>query len=210
MEPIEQPENEQPSASFIDPQRQAPRTGIAPVWHTVVLILAVVAVSVLGMYRHPGGAGINSTNRISSYLQTVFFELVLVGWVAFGLRLRGNSLRSLIGKVSNSIRSIVLDAGIALLFWVGSMMMLATIGVMWLSIQTAITHKPIIEFGPNGQPTVPKTSEDEGARRGVGGCCVLSDVVRRRAWIRGSASDVSAHGIRRALQPACTVSAKSS
>jgi len=164
MEPIEQPENEQPSASFIDPQRQAPRTGIAPVWHTVVLILAVVAVSVLGMYRHPGGAGINSTNRISSYLQTVFFELVLVGWVAFGLRLRGNSLRSLIGKVSNSIRSIVLDAGIALLFWVGSMMMLATIGVMWLSIQTAITHKPIIEFGPNGQPTVPKTSEDEAAR----------------------------------------------
>jgi membrane protease YdiL (CAAX protease family) len=168
MEPIDQPENktatEEESVTAIDSQRLPTRPGIAPVWHTALLILAIVAVSLLGMFQHPGGAGINSTNRIRSYLQTVFFEIALVGWVAFGLRLRGLSLRSLLGKVSNSFRSIAADVGIALLFWFGSMMMLATVAAMWLSIQTAITHKPIIEIGRNGQPIVPKPADDQAAR----------------------------------------------
>jgi membrane protease YdiL (CAAX protease family) len=168
MEPIEEPENkasaEQQSVSANHSQPLAAKTGIAPVWHSAILIMVVVAVSVLGMHRHPGGAGIDSTNRIRSYVQTVIFELVLLGWVAFGLRLRGLSLKSLLGKVSNSFRSIALDAGIALLFWIGSMMTLATVALMWFSIQTAITHKPIIETGHNGQPTISKPAEDEAAR----------------------------------------------
>jgi uncharacterized protein len=168
MEPIEQPENQAPaereSISLIDSQRSPAKPGIAPVWHTVILILAVIAVSVLGMYQHPGGEGIDSKNRIPSYVQTIIFELVLVGWVVFGLRLRGLSLRSLIGKASNSFRSIALDAGIALLFWIGSMMTLATVGLMWVSIQAAITHKPIVETGHNGQPTVSSSAEGEAAR----------------------------------------------
>ena len=138
--------------------------GIAPIWHTVLLILAIVAVSVLGMLQHPGGAGIDSTNRIRSYVQTMILELVLVGWVAFGLRLRGLPFSSLLGRVSNSFPSIVLDAGIALLFWLGSMITLATVALMWMSIQAAIMHKPLIETGRNGQPAISKPAENDATR----------------------------------------------
>lgn len=144
----------------------APKPGaIAPVWHTVVLILAIITVSFLGVQRHPGGAGIGSTNRLRTYGVTAVLELVLMGWVLFGIKLKGVPLRSLIGKLLNDFRSIAIDAGIAMLFWIGSMMALATVALMWFSIQTAITHKPIpIETGHGGQPTIPKPADDQAAR----------------------------------------------
>jgi hypothetical protein len=139
--------------------------GIAPVWHTVILILAIIAVSFLGVHRHPGGAGIGATNRLRTYGVTACLELVLMGWVLFGIRLKGVPLRSIIGKASSDLRSIALDVGIAALFWIGSLMALATVALMWFSIQTAITHKPIpIQPAHGSQPTIPKPADDESAR----------------------------------------------
>jgi uncharacterized protein len=167
MEPIDQTDKRdriEDSSAFWAIQHASSGSGIAPVWHTVVLITAILSVSVLGMQRHPGGAGIGPANRLRTYGLTMCLELALVGWVAFGLRLRGIPIRSLFGKVSRSFRSIVLDAGIAILFWMGSMMTLATVAVMWLSIQAAITHKPIIETGHGGQPTISGVADNEAAR----------------------------------------------
>jgi hypothetical protein len=152
--------------SFNATQSQSARKprGIAPVWHTVILILAIIAVSFLGVHRHPGGAGIGATNRLRTYGVTACLELVLMGWVLFGIRLRGVSLRSIIGKASSDLRSIALDVGIAALFWIGSLMALATVALMWFSIQTAITHKPIpIQSAHGSQPTIPKPADDESA-----------------------------------------------
>ncbi len=140
-------------------------SGIAPVWHTVLLIVAIVAVSIIGVYRHPGGQGIVAVNRIHTYGMTAGLELVLMGWVAFGLRLRGIPLRSLFGKVSSDFRSIALDAGIAILFWMGSLMALATIALMWISIQAAITHRPIpIRADHNGKTIAVDPSQEKAAR----------------------------------------------
>ncbi len=134
-------------------------------WHTVVLILAILAVSLLGVYRHPGGAGVTAVNRLRTYGVTAGLELVLIGWVAFGVRLRGISLRSLFGKMSGGLGSIVVDAGIAILFWMGSLMALATLALMWMSIEAAITHRPIpIPTGPSGKTTTPRLPEDQAAR----------------------------------------------
>lgn len=171
MEPINQTDSqadrrdsiEDPSLSPVS-QETSPGRGIAPVWHTAVLIVVVIGVSMLGMQRHPGGAGIGATNRLRTYGLTACLELVLVGWVAFGLRLRGIPLRSLFGTASNKLGAIALDAGIAILFWVGSMMALATVALMWMSIQAAITHKPIVQIGQGGQPTIPRPADDEAAR----------------------------------------------
>ena len=149
-----------------NPEAAPPRRGIAPVWHTVILILVIIGVSLLGVHRHPGGAGIGASNRIRTYAMTAGLELVLMGWAALGVWLRRIPLRSLFGTLSFSLRSIAIDAGIAILFWVGSLMTLATIALMWVSIQTAITHKPPVQIqtGRNGQPTISKPSEDEAAR----------------------------------------------
>lgn len=140
------------------------RRGVAPAWHTAILMVTIVGVSLLGVHRHPGGEGIGATNRLRTYGVTGCLELFLIGWVLLGLRLRGVPLRSLIGNVSNRVGSIALDAGIAFLFWIGSLMALATIAIMWLSIQIALTHKPLIQSGPNGQPMIAKSADDQSAR----------------------------------------------
>jgi uncharacterized protein len=140
----------------------ASRRGIAPVWHTVLLILAILVVSALGVHRHIASHGTVVVNRLSTYGTTAGLEIVLIGWVALGVKLRGISLRSLIGKVETSFRAIAIDFGIAILFWIGSLMALATITMMWISIEALITHKPIpIQTNKSGQPTIP---QDQAAK----------------------------------------------
>ena len=140
-------------------------TSIAPVWHTALLILGILAVSLVGVYRHPGGQGVGAVNRLRTYGVTAGLELVLMGWVAFGLKLKGIPFRSLFGKVSSDFRSIALDAGIAILFWMGSLMALATLALVWMSIEAAITHRPIpIPTGQSGKTTLPSSTEDQAAR----------------------------------------------
>ena len=104
-------------------------------------------------------------NRLRTYGMTAVLELVLMGWVAFGVRLRGISLRSLFGKVSTSFRSIALDAGIAILFWMGSLMALGTVAILWLSIENLIHHRPIVPpHLSSGKPASPDSSQLKAAR----------------------------------------------
>jgi membrane protease YdiL (CAAX protease family) len=170
MEPINElhSESEAVARTFAaaNGEPAAPKaTSIAPAWHTVVLILGVLALSLSGGYRHPGGRGVGDANRLHTYAVTAGLEVVLIGWVAFGVRLRRVPLRSLFGKASNRFRSIAIDLGIAILFWMGSLMALATVALMWISIEAAITHKPIpIETGQSGKTSVPRLPQDQAAR----------------------------------------------
>jgi membrane protease YdiL (CAAX protease family) len=135
----------------------ATRRGIAPVWHTVVLILAILLVSALGVHRNVGASGAVTIHRLSTYGTTAALELVLIGWVAFGVRLRGIPLRSLFGPVSISLKAIVLDFGIAVVFWIGSMMALGSVAMVWMSIESLITHKSIpVQTSKSGQPMLPQ------------------------------------------------------
>lgn len=138
--------------------------GIAPLWHTIILMLAIIAVSIIGVQRHPGGAGIGAANRLRTYGVTGCLELLLIGWVLLGLKLRGVPLRSVTGRLSTSFRSVAVDAGIAILFWIGSLMALMMIALMWLSIQMAITHKPLVQSGPGGKPTIARSVDNEASR----------------------------------------------
>lgn len=107
---------------------------LAPVWHTVVLIAWILAVSLTGasrlaMLHHTPG-------RLSVYATTAAMELALLGWVMFGLRLRRIPLRSLFGAIDGGIRSVARDVGIALVFWFASLMILGTLGVAWAGADT--------------------------------------------------------------------------
>jgi hypothetical protein len=172
MEPINEPTHERDDQvpSALDPvggrmtSPAATRRGIAPVWHTVLLILAVLAISYLGVHRHAGTHGAMVVNRLSTYGTTAILEVVLIGWVAFGVKLRGTPLRSLFGEVSISPKSILVDFGIAVLFWILSMMALATVAMMWISVEALITHKPVIQTNKNGQPTITSQSDNQAAK----------------------------------------------
>jgi membrane protease YdiL (CAAX protease family) len=165
--------NEEPTSAVpneqllhFSPDSMTPRQSpIAPVWHTVLLIMVIIAVSALGFVRHTGPHGAAVVNRLHTYGTTAILELVLIAWVAFGMKLRGVRFRSLFGKVSIDLKAIMLDFGIAIVFWILSMMALATVAMMWISVESWITHKPIpIQTDKTGKPTMPNPADDKAAK----------------------------------------------
>lgn len=164
----EQPAGADPNQHLLNfspdpaPLRQAP---IAPVWHTVVLMIVIIGVSAMGFVRHAGPHGAVVVDRLHTYGTTAILELVLIGWVAFGLKIRGVRLRSLFGRVSINLKAILVDFGIAILFWVLSMMALATVAMMWISVESWITHKPIaVQTDKSGKPVMPSPADDKAAK----------------------------------------------
>ncbi len=130
---------------------------IAPVWHTAVLIGGVVALSVGGsvqMHR--------PSNRLLTYGTTAALEVLMLGWVALGLRLRRIPFLSLFGAMERGIREIALDLGIAFVFWIGSLMILASLGVVWTGAEYAVTHRH--EPAHAGQPMEPNAAQKENVR----------------------------------------------
>jgi uncharacterized protein len=132
-------------------------TPVAPVWHTVVLIAGIVLVSVAGALefsaaQHP------VVNRLQTYALTAISELCMLGWVYFGLRLRKVPFMSLFGSVPCNLRSIAMDCGFALLFWVASLMVLGSIGIFWTVIEAAITHQSLF---PSGKELTPDPAQQQ-------------------------------------------------
>jgi membrane protease YdiL (CAAX protease family) len=145
---LQAPEDESPSKDVIEGSSVQTNqfattlpTPVAPVWHTVVLIAGIVLVSVAGVFELSGQQPV--VNRLQTYALTAISELCMLGWVYFGLRLRKVPFLSLLGSVPRNLRSIATDLGFAMLFWVGSLMVLGTIGVFWTVIEAAITHHPL-------------------------------------------------------------------
>ena len=111
---------------------------LAPVWHTVVLILAILAISIAGKLQLVGMQ--HRPNRLLTYGTTAGMELLMLGWVALGLRLRKVPFGSLLGKTAHGLRGWALDFGIAAAFWIGALMILGTVSILWTSVETAISQ----------------------------------------------------------------------
>jgi membrane protease YdiL (CAAX protease family) len=88
-------------------------------------------------------------DRMGTYAFTAATELAMLGWIWFGLRLRGIPFRSLIGELEPGAEGIAADLGIAGAFWLASMFVLATAGVLWQVVDAAAHHRRLLL---NGQP----------------------------------------------------------
>lgn len=139
----------------------APST-IAPVWHTILLVAAIIAISIHGASRLSAIHG--ELNRLATYGFTAATELAMLAWVIFGLRLRKIPLRSLLGSFSFNIHSIALDLGVALLFWIVSLMVLGTLSVAWSGVEAALTHRPPASHASGHIPLSPDPSRLEAVR----------------------------------------------
>lgn len=102
----------------------APRA-IAPVLHTLVLVLALLVFSY---------AGARSQHHIALkhgpapfYVATMFWEWLLAGYVMLGIR-RRSSLRELIGGRWASVADFLNDIAVAVSFWLIALMVLGAIG----------------------------------------------------------------------------------
>lgn len=142
----------QPVSSGADAQRP-----IAPAWHTVILIAAIALLSFEGARQLAGANGGAQNNRFVTYGSTLISQLLMLGWVYLGLRLRKVPFRSLFGNLSGGIRTLFLDFAIAAGFWLGSLVILGTINITWLVTDAAVHHRSF--FGAHGKPAPPDPAQ---------------------------------------------------
>jgi membrane protease YdiL (CAAX protease family) len=155
---------------------EATRRGIAPLWHTVVLVVGILAFSIWGSIRPDTGklnplapvhtaaqspsqhTVSNATDRIRliRYGLTGALELIIVGWVAFGVRLGKTPFRSLFGRIPRDLNSITLEAGVALTFWLCSMLILAASALTWQAVDNQIYQHELKAQQRNQSPSSPK------------------------------------------------------
>ncbi|MBI3478641.1 MAG: CPBP family intramembrane metalloprotease [Acidobacteria bacterium] len=92
---------------------------IAPRWHTLVVVLAMLTLCLLGTrpprYTHIGPF----RGHIPGYLVGMLVEWFLLAFVWYGLRLRGVKLRDLVGGKA-TFRGTLNDFGIAVVFLIGA------------------------------------------------------------------------------------------
>lgn len=161
-----------------------PPRGIAPLWHTLVLVLAILAYSVWGAIGakngaaspiappsgavHAAAAGTDHV-RLIRYTLTGALELGIAVWIAFGLRLRKIPFRSLFGVWPKGLNAITMEILIAAAFWVCSMIILMVFALSWLFVQnhiyqseTAKQSAPSSQASPNREkPKSPEQQQSE-------------------------------------------------
>jgi membrane protease YdiL (CAAX protease family) len=90
-------------------------TGIAPAWHTVIVLFALLGISVLGA-RVDVRSIFGMHGRLPSYLFVVVFEWAMVAFIGWGLKSRGSRLSEVIGGRWARVRDVLRDLGIGVLF----------------------------------------------------------------------------------------------
>ena len=107
---------------------------VAPAWHTAILLAVVLGMSALGALAHGYGlAGVRTQVpqvRSWHYLRAAMIEWVVVAFVWYGVRRHGMSFRTLLGNRWTNVRSVLRDLGIAVVFLMGSNVILGTLGLL--------------------------------------------------------------------------------
>lgn len=102
---------------------------IAPAWHTAAVIVFLLGVSgfeawkgALSPIGNEGGRA-----RLANYAVVIVWEWLTVAFIAWGLRRRGHRLSSVIGGSWPRVMAFFRDLGIAILFLLGSTVILGII-----------------------------------------------------------------------------------
>lgn len=100
-----------------------PEQLIAPVWHTVLIVIVILANSYFASARLP--ESLQSRAKISLYFTTMIWQIVLFGLVWMGMGFRKAKMREIIGGRWNTVEDFLLDVAIAAGFWLVSISILA-------------------------------------------------------------------------------------
>jgi hypothetical protein len=101
---------------------------IAPVWHTVLLLLVIVSFSILPQFVHGPLQPVATAgaSRIATYVLTMLYELGMLAWIWIFCRfLYGVPLREIIGGRWQRFSDVLIDLACALLLWVAVVTLLA-------------------------------------------------------------------------------------
>jgi membrane protease YdiL (CAAX protease family) len=101
---------------------------IAPLWHTALFLLALGGLAVWGAHRH--GLPAFGATRATSYLVTIASEWLLFALAAWGMRLGGVSIRSVIGGRWTRPIDFLRDLGIGIGFLIFSNIVLIALSAL--------------------------------------------------------------------------------
>jgi uncharacterized protein len=121
----------QPAA--IEPPVVLDRKLVAPIWHTVLIILVLLAnsyvtASLASKVSGTHAGAITDKQRIAQYVFTIGFEFVLLFLVWIGLRIRQTRFSDLIGGRWKTPEAFLLDIAIAAGYWVVAFAVLILLG----------------------------------------------------------------------------------
>jgi CAAX protease family protein len=101
-------------------------SAVAPTWHTVLFVLVFIGLSLFSVrtvHNLPAHGA-----RLRLYAVSASSEIVLVAYVwIFGLRLRGKTIREVIGGRWSRASDVLMDVAIAILFWIAVVAVLAVL-----------------------------------------------------------------------------------
>lgn len=131
----------------VDTSVKKERQLIAPWWHTLLMIAPIAFFSVMGggkRAQHSLG-----THHVAQYLSTMAFEWVLAGIALWGIRMKKVPLRQLLGERRSGIKAWFTDVGVAALFWIWAMAVLAAIGLVLKLAHFTMPEKTIAGLAPH-------------------------------------------------------------
>jgi membrane protease YdiL (CAAX protease family) len=160
VEPIENIQLQPSIPNQPVPSSATASRAIAPLWHTLVLIAGIALLSIEGARQFSGpNADAIGSNKLLTYASTIGSEILMLGWIYLGMRLRRIPFRSLFGDLTGGLRTLFMDLGIALAFWMGSLVVLGCIGLTWTATGMALQHKSLIT--QDGKPVPPDPAQQQ-------------------------------------------------
>lgn len=133
---------------------------LAPVWHTVVIVLLILANSFLGSSKLNAVSG--KSNRIVLYSGTFVFELFVVLLIWFWIRRRGISLRSLIGGKWGSVEDFLIDLAIAIAFLIIADLAVAGLRIALGTLDVSHPDKQLDQLRRTLGPLIPRNALEAG------------------------------------------------
>jgi CAAX protease family protein len=88
---------------------------VAPAWHTALFVVVIVCFAALSARTQ--GQMIAHRGRVTVYLLTLAWEYLLVGFILWGARKQGVTLREIVGGRWKSPENLLIDVAIAFAFW---------------------------------------------------------------------------------------------
>jgi hypothetical protein len=134
---------ETPSAVAAWPNRTSP---VAPWWHTTILIAVILGISILSTLqsRKAGFGG----GHIERYVITIAWEWLLGLIAGWGLRLRRTPIREILGVRRRGVKEFTRDFGVALIFWIIALVVLAAIGTLLRLFHLVHAQRAVLALAP--------------------------------------------------------------